>query len=324
MKTQLPEEKGKVPGPGTYSQSSKALHERSPNYRFGNSTRDALNRSTDSPGPGQYSDRGNTLGKGTAPRYRFGTSERSADDISSRGQPGPGAYNYRTDFGGTGKGTTLVPRRSENELFGTGAIPGPGAYNVNLKNKRSDPAYRIGSASRDSLSRGRDNVPGPGNYNLKNMNNGAKYRIGTSVREPLNAVRNVPGPGTYGYKSKVGEGPKYVMNPRRDDVTKSQNDRSMPGPGAYNPNLSSVKFHTSSAGIGSGERADLHGSRTNPGPGQYNMRGGFKGPKWGFGHERRGQDVSSGNPGPGYYKLPPVIADVAPYAYKTYPLKIHM
>jgi len=324
LKTQIPEEKGKIPGPGTYNQTSKALHERSPNYRFGSSTRDGLYRSGDSPGPGSYSARANTIGKGSTPKYRFGTSDRSQDDISTRGLPGPGAYNYRSEFGDTGKGMSLVPRRSENDLLTSGAIPGPGAYNVNLKNKHSQPAYRIGSASRDSLSRDNREVPGPGNYNFRNTNIGTNVRIGTSVRQPLNPLRNVPGPGTYSYRTKIGEGPKFVMNPRREDVTKSQNDRGMPGPGAYNPSLSAVKFHASSAGIGSGERNDLYASRTNPGPGQYNLRSGFKGPKWGFGHERRGQDVESGTPGPGYYKLPPKIGDVAPYAYRSYPLKIHM
>jgi len=206
-------------------------------------------------------------------------------------------------------------------MLASGAIPGPGAYNISLKNKSSQPAYRIGSASRDTLSRAQGDTPGPGNYNLRNIHKGAAIRIGTSTRAPLNSVKNVPGPGSYNYKTKVGEGPKIVMNPRRDDVTKSQNDRSIPGPGAYNPNL---KSHTSSAGIGSGERGELYGSRTNPGPGQYDVRSGLKGPKYGFGHEKRDHEITSSTPGPGYYKLPPKIGDVPSYAYKSYPLKIHM
>lgn len=203
----------------------------------------------------------------------------------SRTLPGPGAYDQRGMFESPGKvkGTTLVPRRPDSAMFSAGRTPGPGAYtpSTNLKTT-SSPAYRMGSASRDTKQR--DGAPGPGNYDPRGSQGKGGVRIGTSVRSPLNGHSSTPGPGSYEYQRKVGEGPKYVMNPRRDEGGIGggmSNSRYVPGPGSYNPDVHMTRDKAPGAKMGTSNRADLYEGRANPGPGQYDVRGRLNGPQWG-------------------------------------------
>lgn len=67
---------------------------------------------------------------------------------------------------------------------------------------------RIGSASRDGLSRSKD-TPGPGNYQLSYQGDGPSIGFGTSSRRPL-GNNATPGPGSYEIPSRLSEGPKVV------------------------------------------------------------------------------------------------------------------
>ncbi len=93
------------------------------------------------------------------------------------------------------------------------AVPGPGTYNMEPgkygdSNKRKEPEYRIGTASRnnDSLLRNAKRSPGPGNYNTIESANvvhhhSPNYRIGSAKRMQDFAGRSASnervGPGTY-------------------------------------------------------------------------------------------------------------------------------
>jgi hypothetical protein len=185
----------------------------------------------------------------------------------------------------------------------------------------------MGSASRDGTSSSnRIGSPGPGAYNTNYSKSNKNVKIGTSTRNPLSASAYTPGPGAYEQKTKVGEGPKYVMNPRREGGSggKSQNDRYGPGPGAYSPNLNLTKNQNSTYKIGTSSRGDFYGSTTSPGPGQYDTRKGMKGPKWGFGSEKRGDNMKNSTPGPGHYDHRSLVGDVPKYVYGSSPLKIHI
>jgi len=319
-----PDGRAKVPGPGTYDATSRIQNQTSPSFKMGTSKRDDLYGNTSAPGPGAYNTRPNSaFNRESGPKYGFGSSERDPLYGMSKTLPGPGQYDLKSNFEGTNsKGMSLVPRRPDSALVSASRSPGPGAYNPGIIPKDTAPAFRIGTASRDSGSKERQAVPGPGNYEPKLILKNSNIKIGTSVRSPLSSTKNTPGPGTYDYAPKVGEGPKHIISPRREgDFTTM---KYVPGPGAYNPSVSLVKDHNPAVKMGTSNRADLYGSKTAPGPGQYDVRGNIVGPKWGFGSESRGREGKSAVPGPGSYNVPSKIGDVPKYAYGNAPLKIHL
>jgi len=320
-KSATPDGRTKVPGPGTYEPTSRIQNQSSPSFKIGTSKRDNLYNTNATPGPGSYTTRPNSaFNRESGPKYGFGTADRDSLHGMSKTLPGPGQYDFRGSFEGAGKGTSLVPRRPDSALSAAARSPGPGAYNPSLTDKPKGPSYRMGSASRDSISKERIGVPGPGNYEPKLIQGNQNVKIGTSVRSPLSRSGYTPGPGSYELQTKVGEGPKYIMNPRRDE----KYERYVPGPGAYNPSVNLVKENGPAIGMGSSNRHDLYASKSNPGPGQYDTRGNIAGPKWGFGSEMRGKNHKSAVPGPGSYNLPTTVGDVPKYAYGNAPLKIHL
>jgi len=322
-KTNVPDGRTRVPGPGTYDQNSRIQNQTSPGYRIGTSQRSGLYNTGANPGPGTYSTRPNSaFNRDSGPKYGFGSAERSGLEGMSKTLPGPGAYNFRGEFESPGKGTSLVPRRPDSAMLSASRSPGPGAYNPSLSTKNQNPSYRIGSASRDGLGN-RNGTPGPGNYDPRAVSGNQNVKIGTSTRSPLSTNNKVPGPGSYQHNPKVGEGPRYIINPRREDNSKSYT-KYVPGPGAYTPSVELVKHTGPNVGIGTSNRYDLHPTKANPGPGQYDTRGRLVGPKWGFGSEPRGKDYKSAVPGPGSYNPPSAIADVPKYVFGSAPLKIHL
>jgi hypothetical protein len=322
-KTAMPNDKTKVPGPGTYDQGSKVMSQTSPGWRVGTAKRDGLYQTTETPGPGSYGVRpGSAFNKESGPKYGFGTANRDELNAMSKTLPGPGTYDFKGNFESPTKGTTLVPRRPDSAMFTSGRTPGPGAYSPNLTIKNSSPAYRLGSASRDNKIR--DAAPGPGAYEPQGLRSKQNVRIGTSVRSPINISGTTPGPGTYEHPTKVGEGPKFVMNPKREDVASMQHTRYVPGPGAYSPTVSLTNIKTPGVRIGTSNRSDLYDTKANPGPGQYDVRGRVTGPKWGFGSDSRGKDYTSYVPGPGTYEQKSKIGDVPAYVYGNGPLKIQL
>jgi hypothetical protein len=138
----------------------------------------------------------------------------------SKTLPGPGSYEHGTMFDGDerAKGMSMVPRRPDSALTQASKSPGPGAYEPSLSNKNQAPAYRMGSAQRDSPSK--NGAPGPGNYEPKLWQGGQNVKIGTSVRSPLSGSGRNPGPGTYEAGSRVGEGPRvrYLSHSEKNNL----------------------------------------------------------------------------------------------------------
>ena len=125
--------------------------------------------------------------------------------------PGPGSYDLRGVFEEEGRGTTLVPRREDHKLKSASRSPGPGSYNPTLYTKDQAPAFKMGSAQRDSPTKG--GAPGPGNYDPRLIQGGQNIKIGTSMRSPLSMTGPNPGPGAYDSGPRVGEGPKVNYPP---------------------------------------------------------------------------------------------------------------
>lgn len=66
---------------------------------------------------------------------------------------------------------------------------------------------------------GNSTSPGPGNYeiHLKNLKEAPKFGFGSSTREPLKNKNDSPGPGAYKINSKVGETANYSMPNKSDE-----------------------------------------------------------------------------------------------------------
>lgn len=323
VKTPAPGDNARVPGPGAYDQNSRVQNVTSPSFKIGTSKRSDLQGTGAAPGPGAYATRPNSAyNRDSGPKYAFGTSDRNALNNMSKTMPGPGAYQFKGEFESPGKGTSMIPRRPDSAMLSASRSPGPGAYNPNGSVAGTQaPAYRIGSASRDGLY-GKSGAPGPGNYEPRLVQSTKNIKFGTSVRSPMSGSNKTPGPGSYDLNTKVGEGPKFVMNPRRDDG--GVNSRYIPGPGAYTPSVEFTKNTGPNYRIGTGNRSDLHSAKANPGPGQYDTRGRLAGPRWGFGSENRGQNNKNTTPGPGTYQHKHYVGDVPRYAYGNSALKIHL
>jgi len=323
-KTNVPNGKTSVPGPGTYDQSSRIMSQTTPGFRVGTAKRDGLYQTSQTPGPGSYGTRPTSaFNKESGPKYGFGSANRDELNNMSKTLPGPGTYDFRGTFESPTKGTTLVPRRPDSAVFSTaGRNPGPGAYSPNLSTKQNGPAYRIGSASRDNKAH--SGAPGPGNYEPQVIRGKQGVKIGTSVRSPLSTSGATPGPGTYDYTLKVAEGPKYVMNPRRDDGMGMTQTKYVPGPGAYTPDVGLTRDKAPGVKMGTSNRSALYDTKANPGPGQYDVRGRVAGPQWGFGSDMRGKGYKSDVPGPGTYEHKSKLGDVPSYVYGSGPLKIHL
>ena len=131
------------------------------------------------------------------------------------------------------------------------------------------------------------------------------------------ASKNNPGPQAYELKSRVGEGPKYIVGQK---LGSSLSTRAGPGPGAYTPARptdvsSSYSMDTKSKfGMsiavhpedGTHEKI-AETTSTNPGPGTYSAKAVYKnvnsGPR--FGNEARASMANTATkwcPGPNAYK----------------------
>ena len=126
------------PGPGQYDQKSA---QDTPSYTQGRSSRvDFTKLRTKTPGPGAY----NVLSDNNVSKGKFPTAERSLQlpkDVS-----GP---LYKIDLKPDGPHYSIQGKRSENKPTG---VPGPGSYEISLKNKKATPAFTMG-AKRDLFSK---------------------------------------------------------------------------------------------------------------------------------------------------------------------------
>eukprot|EP01016_Furgasonia_blochmanni_P022269 TRINITY_DN242_c0_g1_i2.p1 TRINITY_DN242_c0_g1~~TRINITY_DN242_c0_g1_i2.p1 ORF type:complete len:467 (-),score=74.34 TRINITY_DN242_c0_g1_i2:136-1464(-) len=315
MKTAVPDGRLKAPGPGSYEYGSTVSNV--PTYRFGNSKRDGLYRTESVPGPGAYESKPKVV---EGPRFGFGSASRDDLHNSSKFVPGPGSYNMRSSIDRE-HGYSMVARRPESAYVRSSG-PGPGAYEPKLM-KTAAPSYRLGSASRDGLYKDYASAPGPGAYEPVNKKfKETNIRMGSAKRPPLSASTYGPGPGTYATKPMVGEGPRYAMGGRREEVK----DNFAPGPGAYQPSIGATVERQPAIRIGTSSRDGLYKTNDAPGPGEYTYnKGTLAGPKWGFGSGKRdGLYPKSDAPGPGAYSPPAKFADVPKYVIADAPSKRYL
>ena len=187
------------PGPGMYnnSQSYNFNHTKAPAYRIGTAKRRGLYNTDGNPGPGQYSSTNPNFYRPKTPSWKIGTGMRPDLNPVDKSVPGPGNYNVSKGLG-NGPKYTIVGKGNIGSI--KNGSPGPGQYNETMYDKTKNPAWKIGTGSRDdNLKRViREGVPGPGMYDYigKNKSMGPKYGFGTEKRGYVKKS-DTPGPGQY-------------------------------------------------------------------------------------------------------------------------------
>lgn len=301
-----------TPGPGAYNVAS---HKDKRQGTFGRAGSRGAYQTSVSPGPGAYTPRSGSSAHSSAPHFSFGTRQSNPNASLSRSVgPGPGAYDVKSLVGREGSKHTMAPRRPSSAKPKSSREPGPGAYNVSTT--ISGPKYKIGTARKCELLREFARVPGPGAYSpddrTKSTSRDAPHwRMGTARKTSDSAAERTPGPGSYDVKERLAEGPSYAMRPKTAGPSAS---KGSPGPGQYDPRINDKRPPT--AVIGRETRgSDFTTKKHVPGPGAYMYsRELTSRPAYVFGTEKKlSYKKSSGDPGPGYYKIPCTFADVPLY-----------
>ncbi len=112
----------------------------------------------------------------------------------------------------------------------------------------------------------------------------------------------------------MGQGPRCILHGRRTEGRLE----TIPGPGAYTPNMKSVmeRFPAIARCTGPRVEKDFSTRKDVPGPGNYSSSSTLNGPKFGFGSSgmiSKSDRARANAPGPGAYKLPCTFAQVAGY-----------
>ena len=324
-----------TPGPASYNpQKPKTVI----GFSMGNKTFNFVSEKVSELGPGQYDANyssvkpvvTNTIGRGKRtpqePPNVPGPGAYSAAEIKEvpqfvfpkepRGKrfipdyPGPGEYSIPglTDELKHKMGKTILPRRPL--ITKDSSDLGPGAYNAKLPT--TSPSFSVGRGKRPDII-GVSQKPGPGAYAPKDQTAGVHSKsFGTGLRPPMSKVNQFPGPGAYEFNSFTEQGPKYSLVGRKADP---KNPTVPPGPGQYDPDISSVKPQGVHAVIGTGQRTNesRRGLKGVPGPGAYDPLVRSDQPKWSFKKDPKEKINFADEPGPGQYEIPSSVPDVPKY-----------
>mmetsp|Transcript_34326 Transcript_34326/g.80325 ORF Transcript_34326/g.80325 Transcript_34326/m.80325 type:complete len:455 (-) Transcript_34326:132-1496(-) len=309
-----------TPGPGSYVPPP-----RDHGVKFSMSSRkdgpsSAGGTGVDGPGPGQYYS--NAVNTRNAPRFGFGTSQRSRS-AETHG-PGPGAYAAGVSpIAPSAPKVTMTPRR--RTTGSRNSTPGPGQYradgNSDLMSRHANPpSWGFGAALRPHSAS--QDTPGPGSYVQYSdaiAKTTPKYSLGGARRdgaERADSRPTTPGPGYYGVGA-TGDGkftsPTWVFGTAGRGANSNADG---PGPGSYQYDLPDKRAPPQYSMTPRRERgggADGQGlSPDAPGPGSYvpgdradlpNL------PRWGFGTGQRDHALTTEGPGPGAYQVDKLIGE---------------
>lgn len=220
-----------------------------------------------------------------------------------------------------------MSRTSQNRRDRDLVNVGPFSYNRSFVDKKKEPIFSMGAKLESSLIDKHNCSPAPGNYQPTTTLTKFKaesFKIGTSQREASYdalKAKTVPGSGTYDIQSACFNTtkPRFHMGQKLTfDDTKSY-IHSLPGPGTHEPTAQTIKTKSPIYSMGARIIAQKDSTAIVPGPGSYvNNAQKMKqsAPSFGFGSSKR-PEIGKQNlnvPGPGSYKLPAKVSDVAAYA----------
>ena len=291
-----------VPGPGNYDVRKGPS---GPLYSIGTSQRPEMVKTTETPGPADYTiDPGTVATRNKNPAWAIGTGNRS--DLADGDKNIPGVGTYELESKGKGPYYSITGKGNMNDIKDNG-VPGSNAYLPNLNDLRKAPAYSFTKAKLDEDVDPTKVGPGPGQYKLDKDNDKPKYSFGKELKnKPLLTDPN-PGPGEYPYKSTVGEGAKITIAERHPYDPEEKERERVPGPGNYDVRTGPVGPLYS---IGTSTRPEMVKGTATPGPADYTVDPGTvatrnKNPAWKIGTGNR-SDLADGDkniPGVGTYEL---------------------
>jgi hypothetical protein len=117
-------------------------------------------------------------------------------------------------------------------------------------------------------------VPAPGNYNIKSQAFDKANRFHMGIKLQDQKKLEVPGAGTYQPTDTVTKktAAKFSMGIKLKGSL-SQNMQNVPGPGQYVNNAENMKTAAPKFGFGSSKRPDITGNKKlqTPGPGEYKL-----------------------------------------------------
>ena len=214
----------------------------------------------------------------------------------TKDNPPPGNYDLPNTL--DKRGASISGRHPDLTEKRTAFVPGPGAYNPAVQS--DNPQFSIGRSTRDKDGRKSNQVPGPGTYDPAAKQRASSAVVGTSQRAGIAQASDIPGPGTYAPGAQK-DGPQFSFGGKHD---LKDRERS-PGPGQYDHNAFGYVLDRPASAVWGADRStskDNSLNRTMPGPGQYDPSEHHNGPNYSFGSEQRKwkEDL---NPGPGTYSV---------------------
>jgi len=147
------------PGPNKYDPSRNQTMHKNPTWKIGTDKRRPMSARNGTPGPGNYT----ITSRKSGPAY--GMRGRNVT-LQGTNTPGPGQYRPRPETVRTsGPKCKIGTESRDGNLTSKKTVPGPGQYN-NPKTKliKSSPSFGFGTGKRGNTSK--QGSPGPGHYHI--------------------------------------------------------------------------------------------------------------------------------------------------------------
>lgn len=301
------------PGPGQYNPSVDGLSNMKKTRVSSALPRERrfVEKPDGMPGPGIYNP--DKLSKNN--NVVFGKDKKIKFNKSKKFVPGPGTYNFETQFEeGMKKGRGFSLRKKDKQLRPTTCVPGPGQYSSNLNSvKKNSSKISFGKNKRFKVKSEVGCKVDPGRYNPNKPRPSSNVVFGKDKRfSNKDDRKDSPAPNHYN-PEKPQKNIKYSMRPKTAVVVKSTN----PGPGQYNPNVDPTKKVEKGSIFSKSKKDYQKKSKKEIGPGQYNISGDMKGKTYSFGKQKKGFNLKKEGPGPGSYNPGSDLSDIPSYIRST-------
>ncbi|KAI8745560.1 proteoglycan 4, partial [Biomphalaria glabrata] len=195
-----------TPGPANYAFDFNFITHKFPVFSLGERPPEPKrSKQKRIPGPNKYNVQGNAVW-GKCKKFPMGIKTFTSDVKPS---PGPAAYNLQSQKP-TGPKYS-IGSKDENIIGGLMSklvfIPDPRNPGPDFCPSSDEWLQKPKSFGIPYEKRRRSKAPGPGRYKVPDTLGGPKWKMGTKTSnvKPV----DMPGPANYGFKSTIGDGPKY-------------------------------------------------------------------------------------------------------------------
>lgn len=219
----------KGPGPAAYTLQTTISNKNyngktAPKYSFGMKLKQQKKMVT--PGPNQFTPKALRNGVANAPAYSI--SGRNFPHKIESESPGPASYSYSNYYQSKSKSSPAYSLLGRHNYQKLDSVPGPAAYSTAGKVGSGTPAWTMRPSLPKKLIQ---TSPGPAEYNAVNCNIVKKAPPAYSLHSRLsNDEFSLP-------KGKLNKNGNVVSGNNRSRTSKFV----VPGPGAYDINVSSIK-----------------------------------------------------------------------------------